>query len=149
MATFEFTCQKCEGNFEIDTQDLIDGSEELECPHCNARLTKSAAEDFNAAVGEFVAQLAAISKKFTATVEFDSEAASESEEDEDDDDDDDDDDVVDDDERHTPAAADEGDDDERLHQGHRPDGPERPSRAMSPGGAPAFVVRVRAPRRRA
>ncbi|MEW6432172.1 MAG: hypothetical protein AB1730_11760 [Myxococcota bacterium] len=90
MATFEFTCQKCEGNFEIDAQDLVDGSEELECPHCNAKLSKAAAEDFTAAVGEFIAQLAAISKKFTATVEFDSESVSEAEEDEDEDEDEDD-----------------------------------------------------------
>lgn len=91
MATFEFTCQKCEGNFEIDAQDLVDGSEELECPHCNAKLSKSAAEDFTSAVGEFLAQLSAISKKFTATVEFDSESIGETEEDEDDDDSEDDD----------------------------------------------------------
>ena len=109
MATFEFTCQKCEGNFEIDAQDLVDGSEALECPHCNAKLSKTAAEDFTAAVGEFLAQLASISKKFTATVEFDSETVSEADEDvddededddldEDDDDEDDDDDDLDDDE---------------------------------------------------
>lgn len=110
MATFEFTCQKCEGNFEIDAQDLVDGSEALECPHCNAKLSKTAAEDFTAAVGEFLAQLASISKKFTATVEFDSETVSEADEDaddedeeddldeDDDDEDDDDDDDLDDDE---------------------------------------------------
>jgi DNA-directed RNA polymerase subunit RPC12/RpoP len=106
MATFEFTCQKCEGNFEIEAQDLIDGSEELECPHCNARLSKAAAEDFTAAVAEFLAQLAAISKKFTVTVEIDSEAVAEdSDEDDDDEDDDDEDDDDEDDE-------DEDDDDD-------------------------------------
>jgi DNA-directed RNA polymerase subunit RPC12/RpoP len=91
MATFEFTCQKCEGNFEIEAQDLIDGSEELECPHCNARLSKAAAEDFTAAVAEFLAQLAAISKKFTVTVEIDSEAVAEDSDEDDEDEDDDDD----------------------------------------------------------
>lgn len=110
MATFEFTCQKCEGNFEIDAQDLVDGSEALECPHCNAKLSKAAAEDFTAAVGEFVAQLAAISKKFTATVEFDSESLSETEEDEDDDEEDDDDDDLDDDDDDDDDDLDEDED---------------------------------------
>lgn len=96
MATFEFTCQKCEGNFEIEAQDLVDGSEELECPHCNAKLSKAAAEDFTSAVGEFLAQLTALNKKFTTTVEFDSEALGETDEDADDDDDDDEDDEDDD-----------------------------------------------------
>jgi len=110
MATFEFTCQKCEGNFEIDAADLVDGSEELECPHCNAKLSKTAAEDFTAAVGEFLAQLAAISKKFTATVEFDSETISESEGDDDEDEDDDDDEDLDDDEDDDDDDLDEDED---------------------------------------
>jgi DNA-directed RNA polymerase subunit RPC12/RpoP len=90
MATFEFTCRKCEGSFEIDAQDLVDGNEALECPHCNARLSKGAAEDFTSAVAEFLAQLAAISKKFTATVEFDSDSIGETDDEEDDEDEDDD-----------------------------------------------------------
>lgn len=112
MATFEFTCQKCEGNFEIDAQDLVDGSEALECPHCNARLSKTAAEDFTAAVGELLAQLASISKKFTATVEFDSETVAEADEDEDDGEDDDDEDLDEDDE--DDDDDDDLDDDEDL-----------------------------------
>lgn len=95
MATFEFTCQKCEGSFEIEAQDLADGSETLECPHCNASLSKAANEDFAAAVADFLSQLASVAKKFAATVEFDNESLSDNddddEEDEDDEDDDDDD----------------------------------------------------------
>jgi DNA-directed RNA polymerase subunit RPC12/RpoP len=104
MATIDFTCQKCEGNFELDSQDLIDGTEKLGCPHCENKLTKSANEDFTAALGELHAQLTAIAKKFTASLELDSEDLSgaaaeddEAEEDEDDDDLDDDDDDDDDD----------------------------------------------------
>ena len=39
MAMIDFTCQKCEGNFELDSQDLIDGTETLECPQCENKLT--------------------------------------------------------------------------------------------------------------
>jgi hypothetical protein len=104
MATIDFTCQKCEGNFELDSQDLVDGTEKLECPHCENKLTKSANEDFSASLGELQTQLAAIAKKFTASIELDSEElgsievdddddeAEEEEDDEDEDEDDDDDD---------------------------------------------------------
>ena len=106
MATIDFTCQKCEGNFELDSQDLIDGSEKLECPHCDNKLTKSGNEDFTSALAELVAQLAAISKKFTASIELDTEEAGAAglDDDEDEDEDDEDDDDSDDD--------DEDDDDE-------------------------------------
>jgi hypothetical protein len=114
MATIDFTCQKCEGNFELDSQDLVDGSEALECPHCAAKLTKAAQEDFSSALAEFQAQVAAISKKFTLTVEFDSEDLSDAEddldeEDEDGDDDDDEDDDDDDDEDDDEDDYDEDD----------------------------------------
>lgn len=104
MATIDFSCQKCEGNFELDSGDLIDGSEKLECPHCENKLTKVANEDFTTALGELVAQLAAISKKFTASIELDTADAGgaviddEEEEDDEDDEDEDDDDEDDDDE---------------------------------------------------
>lgn len=109
MATIDFTCQKCEGNFELDAQDLIDGTEKLACPHCENKLTKTANEDFSAALAELNAQLAAIAKKFTASFEIDTadvpgadldddEDEDEDEEDLDDDDEDDDDDQDDDEE---------------------------------------------------
>ena len=31
--TIDFTCVKCEGSFELDAQDITDGTEKLECPH--------------------------------------------------------------------------------------------------------------------
>ena len=55
MSTIDFTCQKCDGNFELDAADLIDGTEKLECPHCENKLTKVANEDFTAALGELTA----------------------------------------------------------------------------------------------
>lgn len=117
MATIDFTCQKCEGNFELDSQDLIDGTEKLECPHCENKLTKAGNEDFSAALAELAAQLQAISKKFTASIELDSEdlGAAEVDDDEDEDDDEDDDDVdedEDDDDDDDDEDEDEDDDDD-------------------------------------
>jgi DNA-directed RNA polymerase subunit RPC12/RpoP len=111
--TIEFTCQKCEGTFEIDMQELIDGSEPLECPHCGNKVSKALGEDFTSALTELQAQLTALAKKFTLTMELDSEelssvAEEEAEEEEDDDEDEDDDDDEDDDE------DDDDDDDEEL-----------------------------------
>ena len=110
MATIDFNCQKCEGNFETDAQDLVDGTEDLECPHCGAKPGKAAGEDFVAAIAELLVQVAAISKKFTVSMSIDAEDLADGkvvpvvdeedadvdddDEDEDDDDDDDDDDEV-------------------------------------------------------
>jgi len=112
--TLDFTCQKCEGTFEIDAQDLIDGSEKLECPHCNTRAPANVVDDFVAALTEMRAQVAALSKRFTLSTTLESEDlaeldADEDEEDDDDDDDDDDEDDVDEDE-------DDDDDDEDLDE---------------------------------
>ncbi len=101
MATIDFTCQKCEGIFDLDAADLIDGTEKLACPHCDNKLTKTVNEEFSAALAELNAQLAAIAKKFSVALEVETAdlpvAAVEAEEDEDDDDDDLDDDDDDDD----------------------------------------------------
>ena len=109
MATIDFTCQKCEGIFDLDAADLMDGTEKLGCPHCDNKLTKTANEDFSAALAELTAQLAAIAKKFSVALEVetadlpaaaidDDEDDDEEEDDLDDDDDDDDDDEEEDDE---------------------------------------------------
>lgn len=100
MATIDFTCQKCEGIFDLDAADLIDGTEKLACPHCDNKLTKTANEDFSAALAELNAQLAAIAKKFSVALEVETadlpaavvDDDDEEEEDDLDDDDDDDDD---------------------------------------------------------
>ena len=110
--TLDFTCQKCEGTFEIDAQDLIDGSEKLECPHCNTRAPANVVDDFVAALTEMRAQVAALSKRFTLSTTLESEDLAEldadEDEDEDEEDDDDDEDDVDDD--------DDDDDDEDLDE---------------------------------
>ena len=106
--TLDFTCQKCEGTFEIDAQDLVDGSEKLECPHCNTRAPAAAVDDFVAALTEMRAQVAALSKRFTVSTTLESEDLAELDADDDDDDEDDDDDVDEDD--------DDDDDDEDLDE---------------------------------
>jgi len=106
--TLDFTCQKCEGTFEIDAQDLVDGSEKLECPHCNTRAPAAAVDDFVAALTEMRAQVAALSKRFTVSTTLESEDLAELDADDDDDEDDDDDDVDEDD--------DDDDDDEDLDE---------------------------------
>ena len=50
--TIDFTCQKCDANFEIDVQDLIDGSEKLVCTSCEAKAPPNLVEDFVAALKE-------------------------------------------------------------------------------------------------
>ncbi|MBS1152736.1 MAG: Asparagine-rich protein [Myxococcaceae bacterium] len=69
----DFTCAKCDGSFELDSQDIVDGTEKLECPHCDAKATQVAVDEFNAAITEMLAQVAAMSKKFAVAFAIDSE----------------------------------------------------------------------------
>jgi DNA-directed RNA polymerase subunit RPC12/RpoP len=50
--SIDFTCQKCEASFELDAQDLIEGTEKIVCPHCDAKAPTNLAEDFVAALTE-------------------------------------------------------------------------------------------------
>jgi DNA-directed RNA polymerase subunit RPC12/RpoP len=108
----DFTCKKCEGSFEIDSSDLIDGTEKLECPHCNVKASQAATDDFTASLTELTAQLTLLAKKFTLEFEVDSEdlggaAVPDDDEEEDDDDIDDDDDDDDDDDEDDLEEVDE------------------------------------------
>ncbi len=90
--SIDFTCQKCEGNFELDAQDLIEGTEKLICPHCDTKAPSNLTEDFVAALTEMRAQIAALGKKFAVSMTLESEELEdelEEEEEEDDDEDDD------------------------------------------------------------
>ena len=71
--TIDFTCQKCETSFEIDAQDLIDGTEKLICPQCHARAPATLAEDFVSALTEMRAQVGALGKKFAVNMGLESE----------------------------------------------------------------------------
>jgi hypothetical protein len=108
--TIDFTCQKCEGSFELDSVDLTDGTEKLECPHCEAKATVAQVDDFTAALAELQARIVTLSKKFavTLTIETD-DLEDEADDDEDDDEDDDDDEDLDEDE-------DDDDDDDEVEE---------------------------------
>lgn len=71
--TIDFTCQKCEASFELDAEDLIDGTEKLICPHCNSRAPSNLSEDFVSALTEMRAQVAALGKKFTVNMAVETE----------------------------------------------------------------------------
>jgi hypothetical protein len=85
--TIDFTCQKCESNFEIEAQDLIDGTEKLICPECEAKAPATVVDDFAAALTELRSQVAALSKKFSVNIAIETEEVEDeleaSEEDED------------------------------------------------------------------
>src|SRR6478609_1505397 len=95
--TIDFTCVKCEGSFELDAQDIIDGTEKLECPHCNVKAPQAAVDDFIAALTEVNAQVASMAKRFTLTMTIESEDVDADDDDDEDKDEDEDDDVDDDD----------------------------------------------------
>jgi DNA-directed RNA polymerase subunit RPC12/RpoP len=85
--SIDFTCQKCEASFELDVQDLIEGTEKLVCPHCDAKAPANLSEDFVAALTEMRAQIAALSKKFAVSMTLESEELEDELEDEDEDED--------------------------------------------------------------
>ncbi|MCL2179148.1 MAG: hypothetical protein FWC28_01445 [Proteobacteria bacterium] len=88
--TIDFTCHKCGGSFELDIQDLIDGSEKIECLHCDASPSQTMMNDFVAAVADLRSQISMLSKKFdislSMTTEELDESAEELEEEEEDED---------------------------------------------------------------
>ena len=71
--TIDFTCQKCEASFELDAQDLIDGTEKLTCPHCDAKAPSNLVEDFVSALSEMRTQVASLAKKFTVNMSIETE----------------------------------------------------------------------------
>ena len=71
--TIDLTCQKCEGTFELDAQDLIEGTEKLVCPHCGQKAPSNLQEDFVSALTEMRTQVAAIGKRFTVSMSLETE----------------------------------------------------------------------------
>ncbi|MGZ3460165.1 MAG: hypothetical protein ACXU86_16885 [Archangium sp.] len=71
--TIDLTCQKCEGTFELDAQDLIDGTEKLVCPHCGQKAATNIQEDFVSALTEMRTQVAALGKRFTVSMSLETE----------------------------------------------------------------------------
>jgi hypothetical protein len=71
--TIDLTCQKCETSFEVDAQELIDGSEKIICPNCHARAAAGTLDDFVAALVEMRNQVAALAKKFSVNMAIETE----------------------------------------------------------------------------
>jgi DNA-directed RNA polymerase subunit RPC12/RpoP len=86
--TIDLTCQKCEGTFELDAGDLIEGTEKLVCPHCGQKVPTNIQEDFVSALTEMRTQVAVLGKKFSVSMSLETEEL-EDELDEDADEDDD------------------------------------------------------------
>ncbi|RKG54501.1 hypothetical protein D7X30_28680 [Corallococcus sp. AB011P] len=83
--SIDFTCQKCEASFELEAQDLIEGTEKIVCPHCDAKAPANLSEDFVAALTEMRAQIATLSKKFAVTMTLEAEELEDELDDEDED----------------------------------------------------------------
>jgi DNA-directed RNA polymerase subunit RPC12/RpoP len=71
--TIDLTCQKCEGTFELDAQDLIEGTEKLVCPHCGQKAAPNSQEDFVSALTEMRTQVAALAKRFAVSMSVETE----------------------------------------------------------------------------
>ena len=117
VMTIDFTCQKCEGSFELDAQDLIDGTEKLECPHCGAKAPTSMVDDFTNALTEMRTSLAALSKRFTASLSLESEDVEDLEEEDEDEEADEDEDLdLEDDEDEDDLDEDDDEDEDDLDE---------------------------------
>ncbi|MFP2897778.1 hypothetical protein [Corallococcus sp. 4LFB] len=117
--SIDFTCQKCEASFELEAQDLIEGTEKIVCPHCDAKAPANLSEDFVAALTEMRAQIAILSKKFAVTMTLEAEELEDELDDEDEDEEEDDEDDVDEDEDDEESEDDEDYDDEESEEEDR------------------------------
>jgi hypothetical protein len=72
--TIDFTCQKCEGSFDLEAAEIVEG-DKIVCPHCDAKAPTTVVEDFASALGELITQSQALSRKFALSFSFDSEEA--------------------------------------------------------------------------
>jgi len=89
----DLTCQKCEASFEIDATDLIEGSERIKCPNCDAKAPQPLVDDVGNALGELCKSVAALRARFGVSLAVETDDLpppydAEDEEDEDEDDDD-------------------------------------------------------------
>src|SRR6218665_474264 len=112
--SIDFTCQKCETSFELAAQDLIEGTEKLVCPNCDAKAPSNLLEDFVAALTEMRTQLTALSKRFGVSLPLESEELEDELDEESDEDDESDDEELDFDEDEDEESDDEDyDEDEK------------------------------------
>ena len=68
----EFQCQKCEESFGVDISDLS-SDPTLRCPSCGAHAPGEMVEALVGALEDLFAAIAPLRRKFTVSVEIDSE----------------------------------------------------------------------------
>lgn len=70
--TLDLTCQACDTSFELELTELLD-EPRLQCPSCEARVPKAAAEALSGALEELFSQLSRLQPKFQLVTELSSE----------------------------------------------------------------------------
>ena len=62
-----------DGDFELDVAEMIEAPKPIKCPHCKAKLDTKSSEDFSTVLEDLIAQVAAMSKKFSLTLTLESD----------------------------------------------------------------------------
>lgn len=60
----DFECNNCNGDFEVDVDELIEDEKAIKCPHCKAKLDGKTSEELAAILEDLMSLMAAMSKKF-------------------------------------------------------------------------------------
>ncbi|MDR0966419.1 MAG: hypothetical protein LBM75_07975 [Myxococcales bacterium] len=71
--SIDLTCVKCDSSFELDPTELLNGSDRIQCPHCNSKVSPLAVEEFAISLAEFCKQIAALSKRFSLSLSLESD----------------------------------------------------------------------------
>jgi hypothetical protein len=70
--TFDFTCQACDGSFELELSDLLEETA-VECPSCEARAPRAVVEGVLSAFDDLFSQLATLRRSFTVAFQVESD----------------------------------------------------------------------------
>lgn len=70
--TIDFICQQCEGSFELEFSELLDGGA-LECPNCGQTSSERSAEEFANALDELLARSAKLRSRFVVSFAIDAD----------------------------------------------------------------------------
>jgi hypothetical protein len=70
--TLDLTCQACDTSFELEAAELLD-EPRLQCPSCEARVPRAAAEALSGALEELFSQFSRLQPTFQLIAEVSSE----------------------------------------------------------------------------
>jgi DNA-directed RNA polymerase subunit RPC12/RpoP len=70
--TVDFTCQRCDGSFEVEFADLIEDGK-LQCPNCDQKAPGKLVEEFAGALDELFARTADLRTRFHVSVAVESD----------------------------------------------------------------------------